>query len=340
MRHRGAEGPEFLVERDRNGVHQVRARGFDDPGKLPRLAPEGLGERLHLPREPAADRDRGHVEGGREGVVGGLAEVDVVVGVDHRAVAAGGSQDLRRPSGEDFVHVHVEGGPRPGLVDVHHELLRVPPGQHLVAGLPYGRRLPASRRPEAARPPGFLDPRVGADHLGMGPLARDRIVLHGARGLRAPVGVVGDLPGAEAVPLFSQVVSSGPPTLAESVSYNARRRTRARSSTDGEIFERTTRDRALRVVSPRSRRKTRSPPSRRGPGRHSRRPPSARPGFPPRGRRRPRTRSPRPRSPPSTSSCGCTPICGFRPTPIARMPDTPTSAASTASITRTSCGAI
>jgi hypothetical protein len=78
VRHRGAEGPEFLVERDRNGVHQVGARGLDDPGKLARLALGRTRRAPRLPSEPAADRDRGHVQRGREGVVGGLAEVDVV----------------------------------------------------------------------------------------------------------------------------------------------------------------------------------------------------------------------------------------------------------------------
>jgi hypothetical protein len=39
----------------------------------------------------------------------------------------------------------------------------------------------------------------------MGAFSGDRIVLDGAGSLRAPVGVVGNLPDAEAVLLFSQV---------------------------------------------------------------------------------------------------------------------------------------
>jgi hypothetical protein len=40
--------------------------------------------------------------------------------------------------------------PAPAWVDVHDELFRVPPRQHLVAGLPDGPAFRASRRPRSA----------------------------------------------------------------------------------------------------------------------------------------------------------------------------------------------
>ncbi len=95
------------------------------------------------------------------------------------------------------------------MVDVDDELLDVPACQDLVAG--------GDDRPGflLVQPPelsirlgaGFLHPSVGANHLGMSALARDRIVLDGPGGLRPPIRVVGDLPHAEAVLLFSQGLS-------------------------------------------------------------------------------------------------------------------------------------
>ncbi len=64
----------------------------------------------------------GDVDCRREGVVGALPHVDVVVGVDRlvlgEAVAA---EDLDRPVGDDFVGVHVARRPRSGLEDVDRE---------------------------------------------------------------------------------------------------------------------------------------------------------------------------------------------------------------------------
>ena len=53
----------------------------------------------------------------------------------------------------------------------------------------------------------LLDTRIGADELGVSALSRDRKVLDRPGGLRSPVSVVGDLPHAEAVLLFSQGLS-------------------------------------------------------------------------------------------------------------------------------------
>ena len=107
---------ELLPERYRHGVHQVGAAGFDDVG-------EGLGlvgERALEPRQRRQQGVRRLVEGGEvhgrgKDVVGRLAEVDVVVGVDA----------LAGEVGDDLVGVHVRRRPRAGLEDVDRELLVV-----------------------------------------------------------------------------------------------------------------------------------------------------------------------------------------------------------------------
>src|SRR6185437_6652279 len=70
----------------------------------------------------------GDVHRGREDVVGRLRRVDVVVRVHRTAEAARGE---RR---EHLVHVHVRGGPGPGLVDVDREVAVVRAGDDLVRG--------------------------------------------------------------------------------------------------------------------------------------------------------------------------------------------------------------
>ena len=67
------------------------------PSNSAPLRAKRLGERADLRREPAADGERRHVQRGGERVVGGLAEVDVVVRVDGLPVAAGPSRGARRP---------------------------------------------------------------------------------------------------------------------------------------------------------------------------------------------------------------------------------------------------
>ncbi len=83
----GGEGAEFLSKGHGHGVHQVGPSRLDDPGELLPLALEGVDEATDLEREDAPDGDRRHVQGGGKGVVGGLSEVHVVVGIDCRPVA-------------------------------------------------------------------------------------------------------------------------------------------------------------------------------------------------------------------------------------------------------------
>ena len=62
----------------------------------------------------------GNVNGGRNDIVTGLAQIDVIVGM-HQFTAACPAQELGGPIGDHLVGVHVRRGPRAGLKDIHGE---------------------------------------------------------------------------------------------------------------------------------------------------------------------------------------------------------------------------
>ena len=116
---------ELLAERDRDGVHQVRAAGLDDVLERVGLGRERGLELLERRQQPVRrDVERGEVHGAREDVVGGLAHVHVVVGVGA----------LAREVADDLVGVHVRRGAGAGLEDVDRELVVVRALGDLVAG--------------------------------------------------------------------------------------------------------------------------------------------------------------------------------------------------------------
>ena len=82
---RGVAG-ELLPERDRNRVHQVRAAGLDDVVELGRLRAAATASSCSSAGSSSfvASSERREVDRRREHVVGGLAHVDVVVGMSAR----------------------------------------------------------------------------------------------------------------------------------------------------------------------------------------------------------------------------------------------------------------
>ncbi len=91
--------------------------------ELARLVRQGLLQVLQRGREFFADGfDDAEVDGGREHVVAGLAEVDVIVGMHGRLVAAFAAEQFVGAAGDDLVGVHVGRRARAGLENVHGEL--------------------------------------------------------------------------------------------------------------------------------------------------------------------------------------------------------------------------
>ena len=158
-------------------------------------------------REDRAELDRGGVD-----VVGGLAEVDVVVGVQPGVVALRVPEDFQGPVGDDLVGVHVRGGPGAALDDVDDELLAEFAVHDLGAGLPDGGGTPGVEQSELVVGAGGGEFHGGqpADqvHVGGQRLAGDGEVLHGPEGVDAPVGVGGNIPVAQEV-VFGAGVRGG-----------------------------------------------------------------------------------------------------------------------------------
>ena len=148
--------------------------------------------------------DRRDVHRGREGVVRGLAAVDVVVGVDRRLAAERRAQDLVGAVRDHLVGVHVGLGAGAGLPDHQREVLGELAVDHLLrrrarsASARRGSSTPSSRLTRAAARLTMPSARTSGRRHG---LAADPEVLQAALGLRAPVAVGRHLDRAEGVGL-------------------------------------------------------------------------------------------------------------------------------------------
>ncbi len=100
----------------------MRTAGLDDVVELAGLVVQGAAQLLERGQQVFLDGDQGRqMDGGRDDVVGGLAHVDVVVGVDGLLGADLAAHDLYGPVGDHLVGVHVGRGAAAGLEDVEDE---------------------------------------------------------------------------------------------------------------------------------------------------------------------------------------------------------------------------
>ena len=156
-----------------------------------------------------ADRARrGDVHRGREAVVGRLALVDMIVGMDRRLAAARAGQDLVGPAGDHLVGVHVGLGAGAGLPDDQRELVvmlaRRDLARRLLDRLGERRVEPAETRVHPRRR--LLHEAQRVDDLARHALVgAEREILDRALGLRAPIAVRRDLERSEAVGLGAGV---------------------------------------------------------------------------------------------------------------------------------------
>ncbi len=168
---------EHLSQTDRGSVLKVGSAGLDHPPEFLGLAGQGRGEPLDTGLEPFVDREEcGQMQRGGDDVVGGLALIDMVVGVDQIPGAASATEDFRRPVGDDLVGVHVRRGSRAGLENVDDELVVEPAVGDLPGRLP--DRLPQTGVELAQIFVGLrrapCDPAQRPDHS-----RRDRSAAHG-----------------------------------------------------------------------------------------------------------------------------------------------------------------
>ena len=180
----------------------MRAPDLDDVRECAAAILDRVQQALEGGNEAAVDLfGRGDVHDRREGVVGALAAIDVIVGMDRVLGAKRPAQDLDRPVGDHLVGVHVGLGSRTGLPDHQREVVVEASFDDLVGGPDDGvgdARVELSQRlvDECGR---LLLDSKRADHRLRHGLGADGEVLETALGLGAPVPVRGNRDLAQAV---------------------------------------------------------------------------------------------------------------------------------------------
>ena len=203
----------LLPQGQGGGVLQVGTADLDDVGEGVGLGGQRGLQARQLRAHPPLDRlGRGDVHGRGVDVVGRLAAVDVVIGVDPPPAPARAAQKLAGAVGQHLVDVHVGLGARAGLPDHQGKFAVVPPCQHFVGSghdrlCLGGVQQPQVRIDRGRRP---LDAHQRGNQLARLPLARDVKVRQRALGLRPPEAMGRHLDGAEGVVLGSGCHGSSP----------------------------------------------------------------------------------------------------------------------------------
>ena len=210
---------ELLPEGERDGVLEMGPTDLHDVGPGGRLRIERVAERTDGRQEPLGELHRGgDVHRGRERVVRGLREVDVVVRMHGGLRAELAPRDLDRPVRDDLVHVHIGLGARPRLPHVEGEVVVEGAGEDLVGGRgDQVRQRPVQQAAIRVLHRGhLLEEGESAHHLHRHVVRRgvaDREVMQRPLGLRAPIAVGRDLDGSDRVGLGSGVGHRDPSIL-------------------------------------------------------------------------------------------------------------------------------
>ncbi|MGF6922016.1 GNAT superfamily N-acetyltransferase [Paraburkholderia sp. 40] len=203
---------EFLAERERRRVLQVRAADLDDVGERFRLAVERVAQRLQRGQQMLDDDIRGsHVHRGRKHVVRRLPAIHVIVRMHLARFAALAAEQLARAVGDHLVQVHVGLRARAGLPDRQRKFVRMLAVDDLVGRLDDRAGLLLVEHTEAEVDLGgrALDHRERGDQLGRLLFRRNLEVLQRALRLRAPQAGVRHRDFAERVALHPYVFSHG-----------------------------------------------------------------------------------------------------------------------------------
>jgi hypothetical protein len=194
---------EFLAECHRHRVLQLRAANLHDVREFPAFVAKRLLEQFQLRQQPFDGETEADLERRGISVVGALAAIDVIVGVELLVAALRVAGQFLPAIGDHLVDVHVGRGAGPALHDVHHELIVQLPILDLLAGAVDQISLFLFEHPDlgvGARG-GLLDTGVAEDQVRVGrdrPSA-DRKILERAADVDPPVSVGRNLPGTEAI---------------------------------------------------------------------------------------------------------------------------------------------
>ena len=124
---------EFLPQGEGHRILEVGAANLDHLGKRLTLLGKRFDQGLHCGDQLLFEFDgNGDVQSRWKGVVAGLTEVDVVVGVDGALAAQDPTGGFDGPVGNHLIHVHVGLGARAGLPHLQRELGVEGAGGHLL----------------------------------------------------------------------------------------------------------------------------------------------------------------------------------------------------------------
>ena len=156
-----------------------------------------------------------HLAAGGVHIVGGLAAVDVVVGVDQRIIALFAAQDLDGAVGDDLVGVHIGAGARAALDGIDDELIVQPARDDLIARLldGAGHLLPDGAGGQVGARAGLFDPGDADDHIPLQALAGDGKVFRRADGMDAVVNILGNVHFPDDIVLNPERLAHGWPPL-------------------------------------------------------------------------------------------------------------------------------
>ena len=125
----GAPAADFLAELNGGSILQMGASALNDALVLLLQTEEGSDQHLGCGDQLVFQRDHGRdVHSGGEGVVGGLAHVDVIIGMQQLLAC-----DLIAAVGDDFVCVHIGLGTGAGLPNNQREVIVERTGDNLIA---------------------------------------------------------------------------------------------------------------------------------------------------------------------------------------------------------------
>ena len=179
----------LLAQPDGHGILQVRPADLDDGVEGAGFLVQRIAQQLKGGQEILAEGlQRGQVDHRGHHIVTRLAAVHMVVWVHGNFGAHRAAKDLDGPVGDDLVGVHVGGGPRPRLEDIHGELAVQFTVNHL-GGAGYdglGDLCFQSAPAEVHERRRALHPAEGVDHPWGNRAAADGEVLHRALSLRPP----------------------------------------------------------------------------------------------------------------------------------------------------------
>ena len=193
---------EFLAERDRRRVLEMRAADLDQIGEVGALGFQRVAEARQRRNQAAMDRQRGgNVHRAGKQIVRRLSEIDVVVGMDRRLVAASSAERFVGEVGDHLVHIHVRLRARTGLPDFEREFAVVFARRNLRRrGGDRLRQRPAQQTEfRIGQRGGMLDEAERVNDGARHEFFADRKVFQRALRLRAPQPVGGHIDRAETV---------------------------------------------------------------------------------------------------------------------------------------------